>query len=777
MTPGTPQTLRLFTAFHANLDFSAMPDTDLPRVLSGCYWPLLTLPEEHGIRIGFEASARTLSILEREDPEWIKRFRGLAERGLIEPIASGHAQIVSPLTPVEINRANLRLGSQAYEALLGSLPETFFVNEQTWADALGPLYVEAGAKNLVMEWNNPASRRPEIRALRCRPARLRVAGGGGPSLLWNDSIVFQKMQRIAHGEIPFTELAGLLDRLWSTPGARALCLYGGDVEIFDYRPSRPAPRSGGVDQETEIERLIRTFRAIAADPRFEFVLPREVVQETAELPEVELGSAAMPIACKKQPRYNPTRWAVSGRDGFGMNTRCHAALRSDRAAERLAGALGESRRELVDLWRSDFRTRATEEKIVEFEAGVGAAIARGRERLERAMPSLHEGEQVVLANPGDQDWSGGAVELPLELRAGQAFALDIGRCGGGRIDPRAGQVEVVSRHRDGSIRRANLVLDPEVPARGRIGLTLIPRAAERPDADGDVPDPLSQWSTDSVEVDFLPHRGAAIQSLRFPRIAKGSLLGTISHGFFDAIEYTPDFYSGHVVAATETGVKRTSLGATRLQLVPDASGALRATLRATVETPLGPWQTLYRVYRGEPRLDVVHDLAFHDARLASLRLGLCTLRPEGWDRASLRYGTTNGGPLAEWHALSPGARVAHSAAVSSSVSATSCLGATEGWVALEDRDHGLLIQGDRDQAAVVPMLDFEDVDDSFFCRLSHSAAETDETRASFLRGRRPFGFSIEGYSAGDAGLLLRARQRHEGLVYRTETSLGITRGV
>ena len=42
------------------------------------------------------------------------------------------------------------------------------------------------------------------------------------------------------------------------------------------------------------------------------------------------------------------------------------------------------------------------------------------------------------------------------------------------------------------------------------------------------------------------------------------------------------------------------------------------------------------------------------------------------------------------------------------------------------------------------MLDFEDVDESFFCRLSHSAAETDETRASFLRGRRAFGFSIEG---------------------------------
>ncbi len=769
--------LRLFTAFHANLDFSAMPEADLPRVLAACYWPLLALPAEHGIRIGFEASARTLSILEREDPEWIKSFRGLAERGLIEPIASGHAQIVAPLTPVEINRANLRLGNEAYAELLGSVPETFFVNEQTWADALTPLYVEAGAKNLVMEWNNPASRRPALRALRCRPARLRVPGGGGPRLLWNDSIVFQKMQRIAHGEIPFSELAGLLDRLWSTPGAGALCLYGGDVEIFDYRPSRPTPKPAGAEHESEIERLIRTFRAIAADPRFEFVLPREVVPQAVDLPEVELGSTGMPIACKKQPRYNPTRWAVSGRDGFGMNTRCHAALRSERAAGRLARKLVDSPRELVDLWRSDFRTRATEEKIVEFEAGIGAVLARGHERLDRAMPPLEEGEQVALANPGDEDWSGGPVALPLELRAGQAFALDVGMRGGRRLAPEAGQVEVVSRHRDGSIRRATLVLCPEVPARGRIGLTLIPRAEASGEASSQATSSLSHWSSDAVEVDFLPHRGAAIQSLRFPQLAPETLLGTIPHGFFDAIEYTPDFYSGHVVAATETGVKRTSLGATQLQVVPSASGGLRVTLLATVDTPLGPWQTLYRVYRTRPRLDVVHDLAFHDARLASLRLGICTLRPEGWDRSSLRYGTTHGGPQAEWRALSPGERVAHSAAVSSGVSATSCLGATEGWVAFEDHHHGLLIQGDRDQAAVVPMLDFEDVDESFFCRISHSAAEIDETRASFLRGRRPFGFSIEGYLAGDAGLLTRARQRHEGLVYRTETNLGITRGV
>ena len=61
--------LRLFTAFHGNLDFSALPDADRAIVIARCYWPLLRLPEELGIPIGFELSARTLCTLEAEDPE------------------------------------------------------------------------------------------------------------------------------------------------------------------------------------------------------------------------------------------------------------------------------------------------------------------------------------------------------------------------------------------------------------------------------------------------------------------------------------------------------------------------------------------------------------------------------------------------------------------------------------------------------------------------------------------------------------------------------------
>lgn len=771
--------LRLFTAFHANLDFSALPDADRPLVIARCYWPLLRLPEELGIPIGFELTARTLRTLLAEDPEWVKRFRGLAERGLVEPIASGWAQIVAPLAPLEVNRANLALGRRAYEEMLGFAPETWYVHEQTFADGLVPLYEEIGARRVVMEWNNPASRRPELRSLRCRPARLAGSQGPGPAVLWNDSIVFQKVQRVAHGEIPYEELEALLARLAGLGGGGALCLYGGDVEIFDYRPSRRLPGGAGGDVHRESDRLVALFARLAADPRFELVLPCSLVAPAEQdvLPIVRLTSAADPIPCKKQPRYNPTRWAVSGRDGFGMNTRCHALVRSEHAARRIAPGGVPSHRptDVVDLWRSDFRTRATEEKIVEFETRIGVALERSRERLARVVPALGEGEDLIIVNPDPVPWSGMPIEIPLRLPAGRFEALELRTRRGVPLPPSRIQVEVGGLHRDGSLREVVLVLAPELPPQGVLGVELV--AAPRVRADEAVTAPVRQISTDRVAATFLAHRGAALEALVFPAIDARPVLGTIPHGFFDAIEYTPDFYSGHVVALLEDGSKRTDLRPARLELREAASGAIRTTFVARFESEVGIWQKLYRVYRGCDRLDVVHELAHHDARIASLRLGLFTLLPDGWDAGTLRYGSVNGGATVEWHALSRDTVVAQSKAVSASVSASSCLGATEGWVAIADARHGVLIQGDRGQAAVAPMLDFETVDERFFCRLSHSAAELDETRASFLRGHQRFAFTIEGFRTSDAGVFERARQRHQGLIYRTEAGVGVATGL
>jgi len=770
--------LRLFTVFHGNLDFSALPDRDLPLVIERCYWPLLAIAAEARIPLGIEMPARTLERVTAEDPEWTKTFRELSERGLVEPVGSGDVQLIGPLVPADVNRANLAFGRERYAALLGAAPTTWFVNEQTFARGLAPLYRAAGAERLVMEWNNPASQHPALRPLRYRPAS--VAAGDEPlPLLWNDSVVFQKLQRAVHGATPVREyLEAVLSAASNGELIHGLCAYGGDLEIFDYRPGHPVPQ--GAERGEEMARLDATLRALAAQPEVEFRLPRDVWRDVAPGPVVDLTGASEPIPCKKQPRYNPTRWAVSGRDGSGQNTRCFMLSRWIAAERGLGGppaGVGDPRRDLVRLWGSDYRTRATEERLTAFHARMGIALAGVHTRVAGRLPAPVEGEDVLLVNASEEAWSGYPVEVALHLPPGRWHDAVPIATPEETLPPGRYQLEVHGRYRDGSVRRAVLVLEPELPPGGELRLRLEPAPrVRRPDQTRGAGDPLPETlATEPVAARFCHHRGGALGALSFPALGGAALLGTVAHGSYDEIAYTPDFYSGHVVAVTEDGKKLTDLRP------PDAfavhHGALRSTIGLRVKTPIGEWTKLYRLYRRHPRLDLVHGLAFHEARLASLRLGTFTALPGGLARKGLGYATVNGGEAVESFPLAPGERVEQHAPIPGATTARSCLGATEGFVTLADGTRAVTILGDRSQSAVVPMLEFADVGEGGFLRLHHTLAETDETRARFFRGFRRVAFAVLGHSAGDEAGRRLSGAVQRGLVYRTERGVGIARGV
>lgn len=768
---------RTFTVFHGNLDFSAIPDRDLPTVIARCYWPLLRLSEEARLPLGIEMPARTLHRVAREDPEWLKALRASIERGLIEIVGSGLAQVIGPLVPVDINRANLALGSESYASLLGEPPTTWFVNEQTFSPGLAPLYHEVGARALVMEWNNPATHRPELRPLRFRPAQVECGDVAPLPLLWNDSVLFQKLQRVAHGEIPAADYHTMLARAAAPSHETLVCAYGGDLEIFDYRPGFSTP--AGAAEGREMARLGASLRALAADSRFSFRLPRNARAGMEPGPVVSLASAADPLPCKKQPRYNPTRWAVSGRGGLGMNTRCFSLRRELRALSALRTRSGQpdevrDRAELealVTFWGSDYRTRATEEKIDRFHARMGSARLRARLALSRLVPAPVDDETVVLVNASADPWTGHPVEIPLRLAPGR-FASVRGVIDGGTRDADRQQIEVHGRHGDGSIRRATLVLEPWL-APGEVVRVRLARADARGIRHARVaPDSLV---TDAVEARFLLHRGGALASLSFSAIGSEPLAGTISHGSFDDVAYAPDFYSAHVVAVTADGGKATDLAPAEACLVSD--GPVRSALALRQRTRLGDWTKLYRVYHREPRLDVVSSLRFAEERLDSLRLGTLTLLPRAFDRSTLFYAAVNGGDAVERHALGSGVSLDMGRAVSPSVSAGSCLGATEGFVAVGDAQRVIGIVGDRGQQAVVPLVEFAEVDDSFFLRVQHTAAERDETTAVFFRGLCRYAFAIVGDDARLERIRSTAHAVSRGLVYRTAGAVGFTRGI
>ena len=75
-------------------------------------------------RSALKPPAFTLEEIAARDPAWIAQARRLIAVGRIELIGSGYAQMIGPLVPARVTEANLRLGNEIYERLLGIRPRS-----------------------------------------------------------------------------------------------------------------------------------------------------------------------------------------------------------------------------------------------------------------------------------------------------------------------------------------------------------------------------------------------------------------------------------------------------------------------------------------------------------------------------------------------------------------------------------------------------------------------------------------------------------------------------
>ncbi|HEY4124233.1 MAG TPA: hypothetical protein VGM36_06430, partial [Rhizomicrobium sp.] len=326
-----------------------------------CYWPLLELAEKHG-PIGLEATGFTLEEIDRRDPEWTKRARQLISAGKIELIGSGYAQIIGPLVPARVTEMNLRLGNAIYKRLLGATPSLALINEQAYSGGLIGLYLDAGYRAILMDWDNPGSHHPSWHGeTRYLPQRAVGADGRSIELLWTNTVAFQKLQRFAHGDVELDEYLSYLRRC-SGPRARALCAYASDAEIFDFRPGRYKTEDR-LNGQSEWARLGEAFAAMPAD--FPLIAPSAALG-FADRPhagqDLRLETAGCPVPVKKQRKYNLSRWAVTGRDDIAVNAACERIYRGMDAND----AGDEDWKELCYLWSSDFRTHITEERWRKF---------------------------------------------------------------------------------------------------------------------------------------------------------------------------------------------------------------------------------------------------------------------------------------------------------------------------------------------------------------------------------------------------------------------------
>ena len=687
--------LKLYSIFHLNLAYSSISEAKRREVIKRCFWPLLSLTRQRHVPLAIELPGYTLEVAEALDRAWTEELRRAVHSGSVELIGAGYAQLIGPLVPASVNAWNLEIGREIYNRLLGVTPDIWYVNEQAYSAGIVEHYLRIGAKAIVMEWNNPRTLHPEwCEEYRYYPQLATGTEGFRIPLIWNDSISFQKFQRYAHSDIEAGELLSYLDGLCSEK-ERYHCLYGSDAEIFDFRPGRFATEPE-LEQPQEWSRIASFYERLQSDPRFQLIFPSETLKSPS-VPAVShmplsLESVVQPIPVKKQPKYNVTRWSVTGRDSLYVNTLCYRLYQRiefehERAAE-TSHEIRNLQKRLCYFWSSDFRTHITPERWAGFLAEV--------EKLLSDVAPATRPKKRSKARP---------LTISLNGLRGSFFPNGQGSKAAGS-EPSMHMRECSS---DGKFLR---ITTPAV-----VGL-------------------------------FNLRRGLALRSLVFPALYPESLLGTVPHGYFEDIALSADWYSGNTVLQRPGKPQLTDLTAVEAEIRRGSHhGEEWIEISTVVPTQAGPIKKLFKVYRNRPQIDLDYMFDWAKIPAGSFKTAFMTLMPESYDPAHLFFATHNGGSGWEIFRLN-GQTVAHNAPASSVVTASTGLGATEGLVVIGDSTKALAIRMDQSICAAMPMVTFRQATPSFFGRVMFSCGELDESRTEEVPGPLRFTCSITGMGRG-----------------------------
>ncbi len=759
--------LYLYTVFHANLKFSSIPEDQYSLVLDRCYWPTLDLLEDYDVSLGLEFPASTLEIIKNLDSGFIDTLKRYWEMGKCEVIGSGYSQTIFPLIPAKANLMNLKQGNEIYEKILSKRPITAYVNEQTYSSGLIEIYKSAGYENLIMEWDNTTKFNHYPDHYKYKPKIVVGAGNAKMNLIWNNTISFQKFQRFVHGLLSFNEYIQYLNSHYSAEEDRAFLLYGNDLEIFDYRPGQGAFLHSITEPSNEFDRIRELFDYFEKNSSIELITPDQVVRKFKPEIEVKLESSEYPIITKKQDKYNVTRWAVCGRENSKINTQCYKLFNRLQDIEFLNGIVqkkvDESEidnlwLELTNLWSSDFRTHTTDEKYMKFRNRLGAALELSEKIFKHLISQVPIEDDFVLINPNDFDWND-PFEFTLQFEHGRFKGDLVILLDGQEVKT---QQEETEFYRDGSIRATKIVINPYMKshsiAHGKVSVKeSLNKNHVYIDTEQDI------IKTPEVKLALSALRGGTIRELAFPKISDKHLIGELSHGYFDDISYSPDWYSGHVIVYDRSGKKFTDLTSTEI-IYPDIEKCpIRMPVRCKINMPIGTlWKTYY-VYVDKPMVDLVYRFNLSNLFPLSFRLGIATINPQCFNMDRLRYSTINGGTIPEVFYLK-GKTVRQDNPVSLGVSTHHCLGATEGWVDISDNEKGIAIITEKSQLYSVPLLHYEEIKNSFFLRVYTSIGEMDDTTESFLKGHNTISVSYLGHKndlegVGKRNLIINVKRR------------------
>ncbi|HEY4515506.1 MAG TPA: glycoside hydrolase family 57 [Candidatus Paceibacterota bacterium] len=355
--------LQSYIIFHLNLAYSSIAESERKNVIRRCYWPLLELIDR-GTLIALEMPAYTLEEIAKLDPAWVTKFRELCKHGKTELIGSGYMQIIGPLVPAEVNRANLFWGNKIYKELLGIVPKIGLINEQSFSRGVLDIYKKAGFNVIVMDWDNPYRFNNKWKQVWQYKPQIAKGIKSELPVIWSNTVSFQKFQRVVHAEIDDQDYLDYVGNIITLARGGSFPVYVGDAEIFDFRPGRyhtEAPM-GEHPEWQKIKNILITLRSIGCT----FILPSQVLKarDFTKAKRLDLCTAEQPIPVKKQEKYTTIRWGLAGRDNLLINTLCYRLFAKLKHGKFKIS--NEKYKKLCYYWGSDFRTHIEEGRYKKF---------------------------------------------------------------------------------------------------------------------------------------------------------------------------------------------------------------------------------------------------------------------------------------------------------------------------------------------------------------------------------------------------------------------------
>jgi hypothetical protein len=731
--------LKLFTAFHLNLAFSSIPQDQYALAIDNCYWPMVNILDKfENIKFGLEFTGYTLEKIKEVDYTFVNKIKELHSKGKCEFIGSGMSQAIFPLIPMEANVKNLGIGNKIYKEILGVVPESAYVNEQTYSDGIAEIYHMNDYNNLIMEFNNADLFNKYPKEYRYQSHKIKV-GDGELNLVWNNSIAFQKLQRYAFGSITLEEYLDYLHKQYDVDRERILCLYGSDLEIFDYKPGnhdwKYNPKA-----TVEMERLYKLFEILNSSEEFEFILPRDAARNYNSDIMVNISTAQYPVVCKKQPKYNVVRWAVSGLQNTKMNSECNRIYNDLNILKKINSDSDELWKDLSLLYGSDYRTKTTESKFNEYYQLSGKIKSDIDNKMKQIYICEDNEFDFYLLNTNYEKTSENFIyEGEISFEKGKIFEKNCSLILNSKeVDF---QLENIKNYRDGSVRECNLLFNvPSISSKEKIyGKFITKELQETVNNKWVINEDIIE--TNKVKIEFSRIKKGVIKNLVLKDVSNRAVLGEINHGYYDDIRYSSDYFSGHTILREDSLNQITDLdGSTIIYPKVNEKYNIRIPVKSKINGKFGELWKIYYIYMNESRIDIEYNFRFKDVHPVFLRTGILTIKPDFFDIDTLGYSTNNGGRIEKYNLRNKEFNQIEK--VSLNISSNSCVGASEEVLSIYDNNKEVIIQRDNSLLYSVPMLDYREIDNEYFFRVYHSLSESDDTGRIYWRGHSKFRMSI-----------------------------------